>query len=59
MKRRRKEKNKNKTDRKKKESDTDKSLRRSLFEMFKPKRYEMLGIRRETVEEVVWEDPLL
>jgi len=59
VKRRRKEKKKNKTGRKKKESDTDKSLRRSLFEMFKPKRYEMLGIRRETVEEVVWEDPLL
>ncbi|CAN9328960.1 unnamed protein product [Alternaria sp. RS040] len=58
VKRRRKEKKK-KTSRKKKESDTDKSLRKSLFEMFKPKRYEMLGMRRETVEEVVREDPLL
>ncbi|KAG9188451.1 hypothetical protein G6011_02374 [Alternaria panax] len=44
--------------RRKRESDAKKLLRKSLSGMFKPKRYEMLGPRRETVEEVIWEDPL-
>ncbi|KAL1794944.1 hypothetical protein ACET3X_006760 [Alternaria dauci] len=58
VKQRRKEKRKE-LSKKKKERDTEKSLRKRLWEMFKPKRYEMLGIRRETIEEVVREDPLL
>ena len=45
--------------REKRESQDEKSLRKRLSKMFKPKRYEMLGVRRETVEEVVREDPLV
>jgi hypothetical protein len=44
--------------RQKRERLDEVSLRKRLSEMFKPKRYQMLGPRRDTVEEVVQEDPL-
>jgi hypothetical protein len=47
---------KKKISKEKRESLDEESLRKRLSEMFKPKRHEMLGVRRETVEEV---DPLV
>ncbi len=52
-------KKKKKLSKEQKERLDEKSLRKRLAVMFKPKRYEMLGVRKETVEEVVWEDPLV
>jgi hypothetical protein len=43
----------------KNERREEKSLRKRLSLMFKPKRHEMLGARKETVEEVVREDDLV
>jgi hypothetical protein len=52
-------KKKKKLSKEQKEVLEEKSLRKRLAIMFKPKRYEMLGVRKETVGEVVWEDPLV
>ncbi|KAH6878838.1 hypothetical protein BKA58DRAFT_436528 [Alternaria rosae] len=41
----------------KNERRNEKSLRKRLMTKFKPKRKEMLGGRKETIEEVVREDP--
>ena len=42
---------------KEKERRDEKSLRKRLMQKFKPKRNEMLGGRKETIEVVVREDP--
>jgi len=43
--------------REKKERRDEKSLRKRLMSKFKPRRSEMLGGRKETIEVVVREDP--